>query len=67
MPIYNYICDCGKKREEIKLISKIDNDVYCECGNKMERQFGTSQFVIHGHSYNNTYKKPEKPIIDVEL
>lgn len=65
MPFYKYTCDCGLEKEVLKSIAKSDEPEICECGKQMTKQICNTNFIIHGHSYNNTYNK--KPIIDVKV
>ena len=64
MPIYKYRCECGEERDEIRTIAQREDDVICKCGKKMKLQICNTKFIIHGHSYDNTYNK--KKMIDVE-
>lgn len=44
MPLYDYVCDCGKEREDVCLkISEIDTPVVCECGESMRRTIPRNQ------------------------
>lgn len=38
MPIYEYLCDCGKEKEVFKQIKDIDIPVECDCGKIMQRR-----------------------------
>lgn len=56
MPNYHYKCpQCGKEKQEIKLMCQSDDPVYCECGEKMNRQFGVATFKIRGASSKNNF------------
>lgn len=45
MPIWKFKCKCGKEKEELVLYS--EEEVICECGNKMERIFTPSHARIN--------------------
>lgn len=65
MPYYNYECECGETKREMKLMSQCDDDVFCDkCGKKMNRLFGVA-FSIRGASEANGYSG--KPVIDIDL
>jgi putative FmdB family regulatory protein len=67
MPTYNYECECGRKRQETKLMSKCDEPVFCECGKEMKRLFGTANIIMVG--VNDTYDVStpfKRKTIDVE-
>jgi putative FmdB family regulatory protein len=56
MPTYRYICPkCGAEKTEVKLMRDCDEPVYCECGEKMNRQFGVATFKIRGASSKNNF------------
>lgn len=65
MPTYKYRCECGEERTLIRKVANRNDPVNCDCGKEMKKQICDTSFIIHGHSYNNTYNK--KPIIDVKV
>ena len=39
MPLYNYICDCGKTIEDLRSIKDRNDETICSCGKIMDRDF----------------------------
>lgn len=37
MPIFDYICKCGKEKKD-ELVKKHDQVVTCECGKEMDKK-----------------------------
>ena len=40
MPILDYVCKCGKRKDD-ELVKSTDVEMVCECGEKMKRQMGS--------------------------
>jgi len=43
MPIYDYVCQCGRKKEVVRKIADIDRPVRCVCNRMMRRIIPGSQ------------------------
>lgn len=57
MPIYEYICPCGKKFERIKNFSRMREVEQCECGKEAKRvEISTSNFHLKGNWFKNRGK-----------
>lgn len=46
MPIYEYKCDCGTKREVSRPMSEAGQEVICSCGLLMRRRFSPVNFTV---------------------
>jgi putative FmdB family regulatory protein len=55
MPIYEYKCSCGKKKEVLKSITD-ESDEKCKCGKTMERQISLSSFKINGYAPSRDFR-----------
>jgi putative FmdB family regulatory protein len=43
MPVYDYVCDCGKEQEMYLALADVDNPVKCMCGKDMRRLIAQNQ------------------------
>ena len=60
MPTYEFKClKCKKTRDELRSISKRNDEALCECGEKMERQIGSGCGIIFKGAgfYETDYKR----------
>lgn len=59
MPTYEFHCaKCGKKKDEFHTMQKVPRSIKCECGDKMERQFGSGTgFMFTDWFVNGKIKK----------
>jgi len=49
MPILEFKCEeCGKEKEEIILVVRVEPVVECECGNNMTRVMSSGTFRVGG-------------------
>lgn len=56
MPNYRYKCpECGKEKQEVKLMRQSDDPVYCECGEEMKKIYGIAHFIVRGASTKNGF------------
>ena len=46
MPIYEYQCECNRKRERNLPLSYFDEPQVCECCKVMQRKMSVSSFVM---------------------
>lgn len=46
MPLYEYRCKCGGKREVLLPFAESDTAQTCECGGKMQHKISLSSFTI---------------------
>ena len=46
MPIYEFICECKRKKEAILPFSEADKPQVCKCGNVMQRKMSVPHFVM---------------------
>jgi putative FmdB family regulatory protein len=45
MPIYEYLCDCGKSKDEHRSIAERNKCPICECGMTMQKVISTGYAV----------------------
>ncbi len=50
--IYIFKCSCGERKEVEMLPSKYTNDIYCKCGEKMQRVYSPLAFKISNRPYD---------------
>jgi putative FmdB family regulatory protein len=60
MPTYEFKCpQCGKVKEELRLMSKRNDEKLCDCGEKMDRLIGGGSGIIFKGTgfYETDYKR----------
>jgi hypothetical protein len=45
--MYDFVCDCGAKKDFICSFSELPTKIECDCGKTMQREWGIGGFIIH--------------------
>lgn len=62
MPLYEYVCVCGRPIEEriVNCLSAVDDQRCKSCGHRMTRRPSSPAFTVKGYSEANGYTSGAK-------